>query len=150
VSDLTTAFFVIGLVVALVVLYGFFKHLMKQREIVSALGAKGIKAQLMPAIPNTLRQWFLLTVVSLSLAAFLMGYYAGTHGSPILSQEQVMSSIENNNAIKTQFPGANFEYIHFNPTTEKWAVSGSNAQYKIYIEYDDWVDAISSIQATPK
>jgi len=145
IKDLT---FLIGAILAFSILYIFIKQYKKGQKIEQELKKAGVK-QTSLTVPKPLLQWFILTIVSLTLVGFLLGYYVGSHGNPVLTQEDVINELQNNTYLQTTYPNTTFEIIYYNPITKKWIVSASNQKHQLYIEFDDWLNEISLIQAFP-
>lgn len=139
-------FLIIGFFVAVGVLYIFIRKTKQAQEISNILKEKGI----VPVdVPSTYKQMFLLTAVTLSLAAFMLGFYVGGHGSPSRNAVDITAQLDSMPIMQNSFPGMNYDTIYYNVPTQTWRVYGSSSTMTLYIEYDDILGQIRSILPIP-
>jgi protein-disulfide isomerase len=140
-------FLIIGFLVAVGVLYVFIRRTKQAQEISKILKEKGINPI---DVPSTYKQMFLLTAVTLSLAAFMLGFYVGSHGSPSRNSADITNQLDNIVILKNTFPGISYSLIYYNSETQTWRIYGSTPTTDVYIEYDDVLGQIKNILPIPK
>ena len=139
-------FIILGTLVAAGVLYLFYKNLQKRKEISEAI--KGQKFDF-PQVPNVLKQWTILAIVTMTLFGVLLGFYWGTHGSPTRNAQDITAQLDNMPVMKSSFPGMSYESTYYNPETQTWRIYGASSTVSLYIEYDDVLGEIRSILPIP-